>query len=64
MNTISLSAGNIIISLDDTEIDIGGTVYKNLVVIARLLNIFDTFLINAAFDIRVARNLDYDGMPY
>lgn len=24
----------------------------------------DTFLINAAFDIRVARNLDYDGMPY
>lgn len=39
MNTISLSAGNIIISLDDTEIDIGGTVCKNLVVIARLLNI-------------------------
>ena len=24
----------------------------------------DTFLINAVFDIRVARNLDYDGMPY
>ena len=24
----------------------------------------DTFLINASFDIRVARNLDYDGMPY
>lgn len=24
----------------------------------------DTFLVNAAFDIRVARNLDYDGMPY
>ena len=24
----------------------------------------DTFLINCSFDIRVARNLDYDGMPY
>ena len=24
----------------------------------------DTFLINSSFDIRVARNLDYDGMPY
>lgn len=24
----------------------------------------DTFLINTSFDIRVARNLDYDGMPY
>lgn len=24
----------------------------------------DTFLVNASFDIRVARNLDYDGMPY
>lgn len=24
----------------------------------------DMFLVNAAFDIRVARNLDYDGMPY
>lgn len=24
----------------------------------------DTFLINASFEIRVARNLDYDGMPY
>lgn len=24
----------------------------------------DPFLINAVFDIRVARNLDYDGMPY
>lgn len=24
----------------------------------------DTFLINASFEVRVARNLDYDGMPY
>lgn len=39
MNVVSLGAGNIIISLDDIEIDIGGTVYKNITVIARLLNI-------------------------
>lgn len=39
MNIVSLGAGNIIISLDNIEIDIGGTVYKNITVIARLLNI-------------------------
>ena len=38
MNAIGVKSGSLIIPFNDTDIELGGYIYRNLIVIARMLN--------------------------